>query len=66
MKCPLCQYEFATSDRNACASCGLFKGCALVKCPKCGYEFVGSSRIVDFFSRIVAGVKSKMGRRPQG
>lgn len=46
--CGLCGHGF-THGNQACSSCALGAGCALVRCPRCGYQFPRESLLETWF-----------------
>lgn len=50
--CGLCGFAFTHGDQ-ACGSCALGAGCALVKCPRCGYQFPRESYLAGVLERLV-------------
>lgn len=52
--CGLCGFTFTHGDQ-ACGSCALGAGCALVRCPRCGYQFPRESYLFESLLRWFRG-----------
>lgn len=49
IRCPLCQYEMDTEDRDCRTGCPMGADCSLLCCPRCHYSFpVPESKVVNF------------------
>ncbi len=64
LTCSMCGYRFDPDENEACESCPMHRGCALVCCPACGYSEVDPrrSRLVSLVSRLA--VRLRLFRRP--
>jgi len=61
--CALCGHRFDPAASDACASCPLGRGCALVCCPECGYSVPDASR--SAFAGLAARAQARLARRPR-
>ncbi len=58
MNCPLCHYEFDSSQMSCHASCALNASCAIICCPNCGYQMPDETR-----SRTANALRNWLSRR---